>query len=83
MKKQSSIEFIVDNLLLPEYGENPEWVINIIEQAKEIHRKEIEQCYEMAIHDTINFDIDKSSEEEVEHYKKEYYHETFINETNT
>ena len=39
--KKSSIEFIVDNLLLPEYGENPEWVINIIQQAKQMHKQEI------------------------------------------
>jgi len=39
--KQSSIEFIVDNLLLPEHGENPKWVKDIIDQAKQMQKQEI------------------------------------------
>lgn len=67
--KKSSIEFIVDNLLLPEYGENPEWVINIIQQAKEIHKKELESTYNHAMWALMDTGHGESFEE---YYKNTY-----------
>lgn len=77
MKKQSSIEFIVDNLLLPEYGENPEWVINIIQQAKQMHKQEIEYAH---LHNRCSGDQSSKCFIEALENAQQYYNETFKSE---
>lgn len=42
MIKPNSIDFLVERLTLPEYGENPEWVIDAVKEAKEMRTQEIE-----------------------------------------
>ncbi|MFT5450559.1 MAG: hypothetical protein ACI9N9_000036 [Enterobacterales bacterium] len=47
------------------------------ESLKGIFKQQTSKAYETAIHDTINFDIDKDNAEEVLHYSNKYINETY------
>ena len=55
----------------------PAVTIDQIESIKQKEKQAIINAYEMAIHDTINFDIDKDNNEEVSNISNQYYQETF------
>jgi len=37
---KSAVEWLADELTLPEYGDNPQWVQDAIEQAKQMEKAE-------------------------------------------
>jgi hypothetical protein len=39
--KKTAVEWLADELTLPEYGDNPQWVQDAIEQAKEMEKEQI------------------------------------------
>jgi hypothetical protein len=38
---KTAVEWLVDELTLPEYGDNPQWVQDAIKKAKEMERQQI------------------------------------------
>jgi hypothetical protein len=44
--KQTAVEWLADELTLPEYGDNPQWVLQVIEQAKEMEKEQIIEAHE-------------------------------------
>jgi hypothetical protein len=40
-KKQTAVEWLANELTLPEYGDNPEWVKEVISKAKEMEKQQI------------------------------------------
>jgi hypothetical protein len=38
---KTAVEWLADELTLPEYGDNPQWVQDAIEQAKEMEKEQI------------------------------------------
>jgi hypothetical protein len=43
--KQTAVEWLADELTLPEYGDNPQWVLQVIEQAKEMEKEQIKNAW--------------------------------------
>lgn len=43
-KKESSVEWLYNELALPEYGEVPDWVKDSLKQAIEMHKEEIKNA---------------------------------------
>ena len=71
MKKQTAVEFLVDEFKEKLIGNNvPEWVEKIIEQAKKIEKEQIIEAFNQSWHDRMN------------PYKtaEKYYKETFKSE---
>ena len=64
---KSAVEWLADELTLPEYGDNPQWVQDAIEQAKKMEKEQIIEA----------FDIGTNDENLI---GKEYYNETFKTE---
>jgi hypothetical protein len=69
MSKQTAVEWLADELTLPEYGDNPQWVLQVIQQAKEMEREQIINAYETAMETDIYNEPLKIG--------KQYYNETF------
>jgi hypothetical protein len=63
----TAVEWLADKLTLPEYGDNPQWVQDAIEQAKKMEKEQIIEA----------FDIGTNDENLI---GKEYYNETFKSE---
>lgn len=66
-KKTSSVEWLFNEIAMPEYGEPPKWVMDILQQAKEMFQGEIEEAH---IAGQCSW---KSGDETA----NEYYNETF------
>ncbi len=43
--KQTAVEWLVEELTLPEYGDNPKWVKEVITKAKEMEKQQIIDSY--------------------------------------
>jgi hypothetical protein len=43
--KQTAVEWLAEELTLPEYGDNPQWVQDAIEQAKEMEKEQIKDAW--------------------------------------
>jgi hypothetical protein len=41
----TAVEWLADKLTLPEYGDNPQWVQDAIEQAKEMEKQQIGKAF--------------------------------------
>lgn len=39
--KQTAVEWLAEQLSLPEYGDNPQWFQEAIQQAKQIEREQL------------------------------------------
>ena len=76
--KQTAVEFLVDEFKQRLIGDNlPDWVVNIIEQAKEMEKEQIIESwdngfangYDLGKHDITYPDV-----------AEQYYNETFKSE---
>jgi hypothetical protein len=87
--KQTAVEFLVEQITLPELGENPQWVQDAIDQSKEMEKEQImncciqttQDCY-IAIMDHLNAPL-QFTDEDLSNQKLEaeqYYNETFKSE---
>jgi hypothetical protein len=47
----TAVEWLAQELTLPEYGDNPQWVLQVIQQAKEMEKEQIEEAYQTGGHD--------------------------------
>jgi hypothetical protein len=43
--KQTAVEWLVQELTLPEYGDNPNWVKVAIQKAKEMEKEQLKDAY--------------------------------------
>jgi hypothetical protein len=41
----TAVEWLAEELTLPEYGNNPQWVLQVIQQAKEMEKQQIINTY--------------------------------------
>jgi hypothetical protein len=85
VENQSSIEWIKSEIENAPFHYRSvidfyEDVMKVLEQAKQMHREEIELAYRIAIHDSYNFDINKDDDEQIDFYSSKYYNETFKND---
>jgi hypothetical protein len=85
VEEQSSIEWIKSEIENAPFHYRSvidfyEDVMKVLEQAKQMHREEIELAYRIAIHDSYNFDINKDDDEQIDFYSSKYYNETFKND---
>ena len=74
-KKQSSVQWLFEQVVNLDWrnmvGEEK---IKIFQQAKEMHKQEIVDAYDIAVHDAFNFDIET---QESDIYAQSYYTDTF------
>jgi len=66
--KQTAVEWLAKELTLPEYGDNPQWVLQVIQKAKEMEKEQIENAFENGMN-AVNI-----------HNLEQYYNETFKTE---
>lgn len=72
--KQTAVEWLVNEILMPEYGNIPEWVIDKVNEAKAMEKEQIETAFSKGeFFATDYFDADKPNEE----CSKNYYNQTF------
>jgi len=71
---KTAVEWLADELTLPEYGDNPQWVQDAIKQAKEMERKQIIEAHSDCTRLTENLPTRTANQ---------YYNETFNNEENS
>jgi hypothetical protein len=74
--KQTAVEWLAEELTLPEYGDNPQWVLQVIQQAKEMEKQQIINTYR-------DGRSDQQSEKPSRFYNRmaeQYYNETFKSE---
>jgi hypothetical protein len=74
--KQTAVEWLVEQITLPEYGDNPQWVQDAIQQAKEMEKEQIINTYR-------DGRSDQQSEKPSRFYNRmaeQYYNETFKSE---
>lgn len=83
-KKTSSVEWLFNEIAMPEYGEPPKWVMDILQQAKEMHREEIVDSYTNGMHqgqevyfsdDKIKLDVNSINYCII--LSEQYYNETY------
>jgi len=67
----TAVEWLAEELTLPEYGDNPQWVQDAIEQAKEMEKEQIIDAYETELY---QYKTEISGEQ--------YYNETFKTKQN-
>ena len=67
LMEMTAVEWLAEELTLPELGKNPQWVQDAIEQAKKMEKEQIIEA----------FDIGTNDENLI---GKEYYNETFKTE---
>ena len=65
--KQTAVEWLAEELTLPEYGDNPQWVLQVIQQAKEMEKQQIIEAFNGGNRTVITT-------------ATEYYNETFKSE---
>lgn len=77
-KKTSSVEWLFNEIAMPEYGELPKCIMDILEQSKEIHEKQIEEAYNQGYRDA-EIDCFHLSKNDISTYEnaKNYYNETY------
>jgi hypothetical protein len=69
----TAVEWLAEELTLPEYGNNPQWVLQVIQQAKEMEKQQIINTYR-------DGRSDQQSEKQSRFYNRmaeQYYNETF------
>jgi hypothetical protein len=69
----TAVEWLAEELTLPEYGDNPQWVLQVIQQAKEMEKQQIINTYR-------DGRSDQQSEKPSRFYNRmaeQYYNETF------
>jgi hypothetical protein len=69
----TAVEWLAEELTLPEYGNNPQWVLQVIQQAKEMEKQQIINTYR-------DGRSDQQSEKPNRFYNRmaeQYYNETF------
>jgi len=64
-KKQTAVEWLVEQIDNKDMGEIPMWIYDFIEQAKEMEKEQIEDAYKA--------DLYPCSDEDAEQYYKETY----------
>ena len=64
-KKQTAVEWLVEQIDNKDMGEIPMWIYDFIEQAKEMEKEQIEDAYKA--------DLYPCSDEDTEQYYKETY----------
>jgi hypothetical protein len=72
----TAVEWLAEELTLPEYGNNPQWVLQVIQQAKEMEKQQIINTYR-------DGRSDQQSEKQSRFYNRmaeQYYNETFKSE---
>jgi len=72
----TTVEWLVEQITLPEYGDNPQWVQDAIQQAKEMEKEQIINTYR-------DGRSDQQSEKPSRFYNRmaeQYYNETFKSE---
>jgi len=74
---KTAVEWLIDELTLPEYGENPQWVLQVIQKAKEMEK---EQIIEFANNFAESDSIYCSGECAIIKDAEQYYKETFKSE---
>ena len=74
MKKQTAVEWLANELTLPEYGDNPEWVKEVISKANEMFEQQIIDAHLKGQREDIDF-INEAKQE-----AEQYYNETFKSE---
>jgi hypothetical protein len=42
---KTAVEWLAEELTLPEYGDNPQWVIQVIQKAKQMEEDQIIKAY--------------------------------------
>jgi hypothetical protein len=42
----TAVEWLAEELTLPEYGNNPQWVLQVIQQAKEMEKQQIMDAFD-------------------------------------
>ena len=70
---KTAVEWLADELTLPEYGDNPQWVQDAIEQAKKMEKEQIMEAHEEGFY-SPPFRMSRRKEAE------QYYNETFKTE---
>jgi hypothetical protein len=65
--KQTAVEWLAEELTLPEYGDNPQWVLQVIQKAKEMEKEQHGKTY----HQGLNSNFQDF---------EQYYKETFKSE---
>jgi hypothetical protein len=79
--KQTAVEWLVEQITLPELGDNPQWVQDAIEQAKEMEKQRmidlVQQLkdYTRESNNVLGFDEREASE-----FVEIFYNETFKSE---
>ena len=79
MAQKTAVQWLIDEILMPEYGHLPEWVIDKVNEAKAMEKEQIENAFNQGF-STPQWD--KSKENKAE----QYYNENFKsnqNETET
>lgn len=74
-KKTSSVEWLFNEIAMPEYGEPPKWVMDILQQAKEMHEKQMEDIWDYARN--VGIEEGQYPDEESRETFKQYYNETY------
>lgn len=69
MAQKTAVEWLVDEILMPEYGHLPEWVIDKVNEANQMFKEQVIDSYNEG---TINWDSEKEAEQ--------YYNENFKSE---
>jgi hypothetical protein len=77
----TAVEWLAEELTLPEYGENPQWVLQVIQQAKEMEKNNTDN---KVIHfaEWLTKKHTSTLITLYEHFEEEYYNETFKTKKN-
>jgi hypothetical protein len=73
---KTAVEWLANELTLPEYGDNPEWVKEVISKAKEMEKQHIIDAYEVTKFGLFAM-TDKGILDTANKSGKQYYNETF------
>jgi hypothetical protein len=68
--EKTAVEWLADELTLPEYGDNPQWVQDAIDQAKEMEKEQIMEAHEEGFY-SPPFRMSRRKE------AKQYYNENY------
>jgi hypothetical protein len=44
----TAVEWLAEELTLPEYGDNPQWVQDAIKKAKQMEKKQLQGCWDIS-----------------------------------
>jgi hypothetical protein len=78
---KTAVEWLAEELTLPEYGENPQWVLQVIQQAKEMEKQRMIDLvqhlkdYTRESNNILGFDDREASE-----FVDIFYNKTFKSE---